>query len=188
LRPIPDATFRSTNLDVHPDAWVAPNAVLVGEVALGQGSSVWYGCVLRGDLEPIRVGSYSNIQDLTVVHVDRRQPALVGDRVTVGHRCVIHGCTIEDGALIGMGAVLLSGCRIGRGALVAAGAVVREGFSVPPGSVAAGVPARILGEVDPEQAERIRDGAATYRRCSAGYRNGELGSGPFSGHSGRTRT
>ena len=171
----------STDLELHADAWVAPGAVVVGRVRLGADASVWYGCVLRGDLAPITVGSASNVQDLTVIHVDAGQPVSIGDRVTIGHRCVIHGCTIEDEALIGMGAVLLSGCRIGRGALIAAGAVVREGFVVPAETVAAGVPAILRGPVTPALRERTLGGVATYVASARAYRSGRLGGGPHGG-------
>jgi carbonic anhydrase/acetyltransferase-like protein (isoleucine patch superfamily) len=157
---------------LDPEAWVAPGAVLAGRVSLGARASVWFGCVLRGDLEPITIGAETNIQDLTVVHVDRGQPAVVGRRVTVGHRAVVHGCVVEDEVLVGMGAILLSGCRIGAGSLVAAGAVVREGFEVPAGAIAAGVPAKVIGRVGPELAERIRDGASSYVALAARYRGG----------------
>jgi len=170
-----------TRLDIDPQAWIAPGAVLVGEVSVAADASIWYGCVLRGDLEPVRVGRATNIQDLTLVHVDRRLPAIIGDSVTVGHRCVIHGCVIEDEALVGMGAVLLSGSRIGRGALVAAGAVVREGFEVPPGTIAAGIPAAIKGRVDERLRARILQGVDDYLACAAGYRAGTLGGGPYGG-------
>lgn len=168
-------------LEIHPSAFVAPGAVLVGRVALGESSSVWYGCVLRGDLEPIRIGSRTNVQDLTVVHVDADYPVVVGDRVTIGHRCVIHGCHVEDEALVGMGAVLLTGCRIGAGALVAAGALVREGFVVPPGMVVAGVPAAIRGPVDSALRERVLRGVETYVASAADYRAGRSGGGPHGG-------
>ncbi len=170
-----------TRLDIHPEAWVAPGAFVVGDVTIGAASSVWYGCVLRGDLEPIRVGARTNLQDLTVVHVDRHLPAVIGSRVTIGHRCIIHGCIVEDDALIGMGAVLLSGCRVGRGALVAAGAVVREGSEVPDGCVVAGVPAIVRGAVDERLRERIRYGVESYVASAAGYRSGRLGGGPHGG-------
>jgi carbonic anhydrase/acetyltransferase-like protein (isoleucine patch superfamily) len=149
------------------DAWVAPNATVTGRVRLGAEVSIWYGCVLRGDLEPITIGDQTNVQDLTVVHVDHGCPVVVGRRVTIGHRAVIHGCSIDDDAVIGMGAVLLSGSRVGPGALVAAGAVVREGFAVPPGAIAAGVPAVIRGAVGPELRERFRDGVTSYLRLAA---------------------
>jgi carbonic anhydrase/acetyltransferase-like protein (isoleucine patch superfamily) len=171
----------ANRLGIDASAWIAPDAVVVGDVTIGAGASIWYGCVLRADLEPILIGDGTNIQDLTVVHVDERLPVRIGNRVTVGHRCVIHGCSVEDEALIGMGAVLLSGCRVGRGALVAAGAVVREGFEVPDGAIAAGVPAKLRGEVDPSLRERILKAVAFYEACAAAYRRGELGGGPFGG-------
>lgn len=173
----PGDDLHADRLTLHPQSWVAPGAVLAGDVTLEAGASVWYGCVLRGDLEPIRVGERSNVQDLTVVHVDRGRPATIGADVTIGHRCIVHGCEIEDGAMVGMGAVLLSGARIGRDALVAAGAVVREGFEVPAGAVVAGVPARISGKVGPELRDRMRDGVASYLACAAAYRAGRVGRG-----------
>jgi carbonic anhydrase/acetyltransferase-like protein (isoleucine patch superfamily) len=174
----------STRLDVHSRAWIAPGAVLVGEVSVAEEASIWYGCVLRGDLEPVRVGRETNVQDLTVVHVDDDLPAIIGERVTIAHRCVIHGCVIDDDTLIGIGAVLLSGCHIGRGSLVAAGAVVREGMVVPSGKVVAGVPAEIRGDVDDVLRARIAHAVASYRRCAAAYRDGRLGGGPYGGTSG----
>jgi carbonic anhydrase/acetyltransferase-like protein (isoleucine patch superfamily) len=167
-----DPAIHATRVEIGRGAWVAPNATLTGRVTLGALASVWFGCVLRGDLEPIAIGDETNVQDLTVVHVDRGCPALVGSRVTIGHRAVIHGCSIDDDAVIGMGAVLLSGSHVGRGALVAAGAVLREGFTVPPGAIAAGVPAVIGGEVGPELRQRFRDGLVNYLRLAARYRSG----------------
>lgn len=171
-------------LALHPEAWIAPGVVVVGEVAVGRQTSVWYGCVLRGDMEPIRVGEQTNIQDLTMVHVDVGEAAVIGDRVTVGHRCIVHGCTVGDDSLIGMGAVLLTGCRVGKGALVAAGAVVREGFIVPDGTIAAGVPARIRGEVGEDLAARMRAGVGEYLEYAEGYRSGRLGGGELGGTAG----
>ncbi len=159
---------------ISPEAWVAPGAIVAGDVTLAAGVSIWYGCVLRGDLEPIEIGESTNVQDLTMVHVDHGLACRVGRRVTVGHRCIVHACDVGDDALIGMGAVLLSGCRIGAGALVAAGAVVREGFDVPPGAVAAGVPATVRGEVDPELARRMRRGVDSYLENAAAYRAGRF--------------
>jgi carbonic anhydrase/acetyltransferase-like protein (isoleucine patch superfamily) len=145
-------------MDALPDprqlleaAFIAPNATLLGDVRLGAGASVWYGCVLRADLAPIIVGDSTNIQDLTVVHVDTGRPCLIGASVTVGHRAVIHAATIEDGALIGIGAIVLSGAFVGEGALVGAGAVVTESAVVPAGHLALGVPARVVRPLtDPE--------------------------------------
>ena len=113
-------------------AFVAPSADIVGDVTIGEHVSVWYQCVMRGDIAPIRVGDETNIQDLTMVHVDTDAPALIGDRVGIGHRAIVHGCTIEDDCLIGMGAIVLSRAVIGAGSVVAAGALVTEGTEVPP--------------------------------------------------------
>ncbi len=176
--------FHSNRLDIHPSVWIAPGAVVVGDVTIGAHASVWYGCVLRADLEPIVVGEETNIQDLSVLHVDFDLPVRIGSRVTVAHRCVVHGCTVGDEALVGMGAVLLSGCRVGRRALVAAGTVVREGFEVPDGAIVAGVPGKLRGEVDAALLEWMRRGVAEYRACADAYRYGGVGGGPHGG--GRT--
>lgn len=173
MKPSP-SELSPTRLDVAPSAWIAPGAVLAGRVTLADRASVWFGCVIRGDLEPVSIGADSNVQDLTVVHVDRGRPVVVGERVTIGHRCIVHGCEIGDDALIGMGAVVLSGATVGRGALVAAGAVVREGFVVPPGAIAAGVPAAIRGEVDDELRARILNGAESYVAAAEAYRSGRV--------------
>jgi carbonic anhydrase/acetyltransferase-like protein (isoleucine patch superfamily) len=131
----------------------------MGDVTLGQDSSVWYGAVLRGDMAPIVIGAQSNIQDGTIVHVDEGVPCHVGQRVGVGHRVVLHGCTIEDDCLIAMGSILLNGVVIGSGSVVAAGAVVPEGMRVPARSLVMGVPGRIVRSVDATLAERV---AATW--------------------------
>jgi carbonic anhydrase/acetyltransferase-like protein (isoleucine patch superfamily) len=133
-----------TVIHIHPTAFIAPGALVMGDVTLGAQASVWYGCILRGDMDRI------------VVHVDDGRPALIGARVGVGHRAVIHGCTIADDCLIGMGSVLLNGVVIGAGSVVAAGAVVPEGLSVPPGSLVMGVPGRVTRPVDDALRARIR--------------------------------
>ncbi|MFQ5678191.1 MAG: gamma carbonic anhydrase family protein [Gemmatimonadota bacterium] len=158
--------------EIHATAFVAPSADLVGDVRLGREASVWYGCVLRGDMAPIRIGEATNIQDLTVVHVDVDRPAVVGARVGIGHRAIIHGCEIEDECLIGMGAIVLSGAVIGRGSLVAAGAVVTEGAQVPPGSLVVGVPGRVVREVDAELGRRMRETVEHYLLLREGHRKG----------------
>lgn len=129
----------------------------MGDVTLGPRSSVWYGAVLRGDMARIVIGESTNIQDGTIVHVDEGRPALIGARVGVGHRVIVHGCTVEDECLIGMGSVLLNGVVIGSGSVVAAGAVVLEGMVVPPGSLVMGVPARVARPVDEVLRARITD-------------------------------
>ena len=156
-------------LRIHPSAWIAPGAVVVGEVTLGARSSVWFNTVVRGDTDRVEVGEESNLQDGTVVHMDEGQPALIGARVTVGHRAVIHGCVIEDDCLIGMGSIVLSGARIGSGSLVGAGALVREGQAIPPGSLAVGAPARIVGQVGEAHREAIRRGTTHYVALSRSY-------------------
>ena len=140
---------------VHPDAFIAPNATVIGKVTIERAASIWYGCLLRGDLEPITIGESSNIQDHTVIHIDRGYPTLVGPRVGVGHRCLLHGCVIEAECLIGMGAIILSGAFIETGSIVAAGSLVTEGMHVPAGSLVMGVPARIVRPVDDALRARI---------------------------------
>jgi carbonic anhydrase/acetyltransferase-like protein (isoleucine patch superfamily) len=140
---------------IHPTAFIAPTAAVMGDVTLGQEASVWYGAVLRGDMAPIVVGAQSNIQDGTIVHVDEGVPCQVGQRVGVGHRVILHGCTVEDDCLIAMGSVLLNGVIIGTGSVVAAGAVVPEGMRVPPNSLVMGIPGRIIRAVDAALAERV---------------------------------
>ena len=145
---------------LHPTAFIAPGAVVLGDVTLGAHASVWYACVLRGDMAPIVVGESSNVQDGTIVHVDEGKPARIGARVGIGHRAIIHGCTIEHDCLIGMGSVLLNDVVVGTGSVVAAGAVVPEGVVIPPGSLVMGVPARVVRPVDETLRARIR---GTYR-------------------------
>jgi carbonic anhydrase/acetyltransferase-like protein (isoleucine patch superfamily) len=147
---------------VHEQAWVAPTATLVGGVRLDARSSVWFGAVLRADSDDITVGQESNLQDGVVVHVDAGFPARLGDRVTVGHGAVLHGCTVEDDCLVGMGATLLNGVTVGRGSLVAAGTVLLEGTTVPPGSLAAGVPGKVRRELTDDERAGIAAGTAGY--------------------------
>jgi carbonic anhydrase/acetyltransferase-like protein (isoleucine patch superfamily) len=132
---------------IHPQAWVAPGAVVAGRVTLGPRASVWYGAVLRADDDEILVGADCNIQDLCCLHVDPGEPVVLEDRVSLGHGCVVHGARVASGALIGIGALVLGGARIGPGTLVAAGAVVRPGQQVPGGVLVAGVPARVVREL-----------------------------------------
>ncbi|HTK70299.1 MAG TPA: gamma carbonic anhydrase family protein [Candidatus Eisenbacteria bacterium] len=141
--------------------FVAPTAVVVGDVVLGEDTSVWYGCVIRGDVGPIRVGSRTNLQDGCILHVTRgRRPLVVGDDVTAGHRAVLHGATIGDRCLIGMGAIVLDDAEIGEESLIAAGSVVLEGTRVPPRSFVAGVPASVRGPIpDPIRATLLTSAA-----------------------------
>jgi carbonic anhydrase/acetyltransferase-like protein (isoleucine patch superfamily) len=147
---------------VDPTAYVAPNAIVVGQVEIGPEASVWFGCVLRGDNESIAIGARSNVQDLTVIHTDEGVPCTVGTGVTIGHRAVLHGATVGDGALIGIGAIVLNGARIDEEAMVGAGAVVTEGQVIPPRHLALGVPAKIVRELTDAEVERLHAAAAHY--------------------------
>ena len=160
---------------VPATAWVAPTATLIGKVTLGERASVFYTAVLRGDMDSITIGQGSNIQDGCVVHTDEGFPAVVGAGVSVGHRAVLHGCTVEDDSLIGMGAVVLNGAVVGAGSLVAAGAVVTEGMQIPPGSLVAGVPAKVRRELDEDALEGLRQNARTYLALSEKHRAATAG-------------
>ena len=161
-------------MKIDPSAFLARGVVVVGDVSLGPDSSVWYNSVLRGDIEAIRVGASTNIQDLSVLHTDAGQPCVVGDRVTVGHRAILHGCTIGDDCLIGMGAIVLSGAKIGAGSVVGAGALVREGQEIPPGSLVVGVPGRVLRPVDDATRARHEQGWRHYVETARRHRAGEF--------------
>jgi len=154
---------------VDPTAFVAPNAVVVGAVTVGAGASVWYGAVLRADAESITVGAQTNIQDNCTLHADPSFPAVLGERVSVGHNAVLHGCTVEDDVLVGMGAVVLNGARIGAGSLIAAGAVVPQGMQVPPGSLVAGVPAKVKRELTEDERAGIKANGEGYQLLAAAH-------------------
>jgi carbonic anhydrase/acetyltransferase-like protein (isoleucine patch superfamily) len=141
---------------------------------LGAQASVWYQSVLRGDMEPITIGERSNIQDLSMVHVDEGVPCTVGNDVGVGHRVILHGCTIEDFCLIGMGSILLNHVHVGTGSVIGAGAVLTEGMQVPPGSLVLGVPAKVIRPVDAALRERIQSTVNHYVALSARHRAGEF--------------
>ncbi|QJU52746.1 gamma carbonic anhydrase family protein [Herbiconiux sp. KACC 21604] len=155
--------------EIAPDAWVAPTATLIGRVTLSARSSVYYGAVLRGDNDPIVLGEGSNLQDNVVVHTDLGSAVTVGAGVSVGHGAVLHGCTVEDGSLVGMNATVLNGAVIGAGSLVAAGAVVLEGTVVPPGSLVAGVPAKVRRELSEEERAGILRNAGRYLELTPGH-------------------
>lgn len=156
--------------EVAASAWLAPNATLVGQVSIGENSSVFYGAVARGDMDSISIGSRSNLQDNVVVHTDTGVPTVVGNGVSVGHAAVLHGCTVEDDCLIGMSATVLNRAVIGRGSLIAAGSVVLEGTVVPPGSLVAGVPGKVRRALAPDELEHVRQNAAHYVDLSRAHR------------------
>lgn len=162
---LPDWTPR-----IDPTCYVAPNAIIIGQVTLGRGASVWFNAVVRGDMAPITIGEDTNVQDLSMVHVDYNTPTVIGKRVVVGHRAIIHGATVGDDCIIGMGAILLNRSRVGNNCIVAAGAVVREDFVVPDGSLVAGVPAVVKRPLTPEETERIRRNATDYATRAQFYR------------------
>ena len=157
---------------VHPTAYVAPGAVILGDVTLAEEASVWFNCVLRGDVHSISVGKRTNIQDLTLCHgMLGRFPVVVGDDVTVGHCAILHGCVIEDGCLIGMGARVLNGAVVGAGSIIASGSVVREGMKIPPRSLVAGVPAKVKKELGTEEMELIKMYGGNYLSYMRTYRS-----------------
>lgn len=159
--------------EVSEKAFIADTATLVGQVSVGPDSSIWYGTVLRADVSTITIGTGTSVQDNSVVHCDAGFPAVIGDYVTVGHRAIVHGATVEDHVIVGMGAVVLNGARVGQWSIVGAGAVVREGQVIPPGSLVGGVPGKVIKELDDSVKERIRVNAEHYVELGAAYR--ELG-------------
>lgn len=156
---------------VHPSAFIAGGAWLIGDVEVGEDASVWFNAVLRGDINIIRVGRRTNVQDGAVVHVTRELPAILGDDVTIGHKAMIHGCRIGDGSLIGMNAVVLDRAVVGPFAVVAAGAVVKEGFVVPEGTLVAGVPARVARTLTEEERAFLLRSAQNYVGYARTYRD-----------------
>jgi len=159
-------TVRGHRPEVDSEAWVAPNATLIGQVTLAARASVWYSATLRAEAEPIVIGAGTNIQDGVTVHVDPEYPVRVGAGVSVGHNAVLHGCTIEDGALIGMGAIVLNGAVVGADSLVAAGALVLQGAVIPARSLVAGVPGRVRRELSDAEVASNRHNAAVYEHLA----------------------
>ncbi len=155
---------------IHRTAWVAPGAVVVGRVTLGPSASIWYGAVLRADVDEIVVGSECNVQDQCCLHVDDGEPALLAERVTLGHRATVHGAEVEAGALIGIGAIVLGRARVGAGALVAGGAIVLPGTKVPAGVLFAGVPGRVVRELTDADRATFADAPAHYVGQAARHR------------------
>jgi carbonic anhydrase/acetyltransferase-like protein (isoleucine patch superfamily) len=161
--------FDGKEPQVASDAFVAPTAVLIGDVVVEEGASVWFGAVLRADFSRIVVGTGSNIQDNSVLHTNEGQPTLIGSNVTVGHLSMLHGCIIEDDALIGMGSIVLDRARIGRRTMLAAGSVVSEGGEIPPEVLAAGAPAEVKKALDGSSSKWVATAAHEYRKLRLRY-------------------
>ncbi|GAA1319794.1 gamma carbonic anhydrase family protein [Leucobacter albus] len=148
--------------ELHESVWLAPGAIVVGNVTIGRDSSIWYNAVVRGDSEAVRIGERTNAQDGVVIHTFRGQPTVIGNDVSMGHNAVVHGATVEDGCLIGMSATVLNRAVVGEGSLVAAGAVVPQDMVIPPHSLVAGVPARVVRELREEDREAVRVNSEAY--------------------------
>jgi len=166
---MPIVEFQHKKPMLSRDCWVAPTALLIGDVSLASGSSVWFGAMLRADYASIKVGNDSNIQEGVVIHPDR-SATFIGQRVTIGHRAALEGVYIEYEVLVGIGALVLEDTRVGRGSLIAAGSVVPSGLSIPPGSLVMGNPARIVGEVEPKHQKLIQEGWHHYTELKEEYR------------------
>ena len=163
-------SFEESTPMLAETAFVAPSASLIGQVKIGNLSSVWFNSVLRGDVEQIHIGEETNFQDLSLGHADPGFPLIIGDRVTVGHRCITHGCLIEDDCVIGMGAILMNGVKISRGSIVGAGALILEGTEVPPFSMIAGSPAKVIKTYEDTIIENISKISNHYVKISEKYR------------------
>ncbi len=156
--------------DIAPDAFVAPDAVLIGKVTVGPQATIWFGAVIRGDNERITIGARSSVQECVVMHTDQGYPLVIGEGATIGHQVMLHGCTIGDGALVGIQAVVLNGAVIGRNSLVGAGAIVTEGKQFPERSLILGAPAKVVRELTDEHLARMREGADDYVMRGGIYR------------------
>ena len=154
---------------ISSTAWVAPNASVIGDVTLGDSVSVWFGAVLRGDIDSITIGAGSNIQDGSVCHADPGRPLVVGENVTVGHMVMLHGCSVGDNSLIGIGAVLMNGAKIGKNSVVGAGSLVTEGKEFPEGSLIMGSPAKVLRQLDAAALDKLKQNAANYVKNGQRY-------------------
>ena len=163
--------YRGARPAIHPTAFVAPGADVIGRVRLAQHASVWFGCVLRGDVNRIDIGEATNIQDGSILHVDDDHPCLIRHHVHVGHHVNLHGCVVEPGAMIGIGAIVLSGAHVGAGAIVGAGSVVLEGMRIPPRVLAVGAPARVVRKITARDLGYIKTWVAKYVHLAKQYRS-----------------
>ncbi len=151
---------------IEEDVYLSENVTLIGDVRLRKSANIWYGTVLRGDINYIEIGENTNVQDNCIFHVADDHPVVLGKGITVGHGAIVHGCTVEDDCFIGMGAILLDGAKVGQGSLIAAGALVTEGMVVPPRSLVMGVPARVKGSIDDERLEKMKQMAIKYKKVA----------------------
>ena len=158
--------------ELGPETWVADTAVLIGKIVLEAGANIWFGAVLRGDNEEIRVGAGSNVQENSVLHTDMGYPLTIGPNCTIGPKAMLHGCTIGEGSLIGMGATVLNGAKIGRGCLIGAGALITEGKEIPDGALVMGSPGKVVRMLDAEAQARLLKSAAGYRANAARFAKG----------------
>jgi carbonic anhydrase/acetyltransferase-like protein (isoleucine patch superfamily) len=158
--------------EIDATAWVAPGAHVIGKVTLAPGSSVWFGTTIRGDNERISLGENTNVQENCVLHTDMGFPLEIGAGVTVGHKAMLHGCTIGENSLIGMGATVLNGARIGRDCLIGAGALITEGKEIPDGSLVMGVPGKVIRQLDEAAIAKLRQSALNYRDNAVRFRSG----------------
>ena len=163
--------FKGRSPRVHPTAFVAPTAILIGDVTLHEHASVWFGTVLRADMDRIEIGARSNVQDNSTIHTDEHEPTIVGTDVTIGHNALVHSSIVENNVLIGQASVLVGNCRVGTGSIIGAGAVVREGMEVPPHSLVVGVPAKVVREARPEDERWTVRAAEHYVELGAWYRD-----------------
>lgn len=154
--------LKDKKVNIHPNTFIAETASVVGDVTIGEGSSIWYGSVARGDMNYVKIGKFTNIQDNATVHVDTERPCEIGDYTTVGHNAIIHGCTVGSNCLIGMGAIILNGAIIGDNSIIAAGSLITEGAIIPPNSLVMGSPGKIRRQVDEEGERGIRANAMVY--------------------------
>ncbi len=158
--------------EVDDTAWIAPDANVIGQVVMGPKSSVWFGCTLRGDTEQITIGPGTNVQESCVFHTDLGFPLTLGENVTVGHKAMLHGCTVGDGSLIGMGATVLNGAKIGKNCLIGAGALVTEGKEIPDGSLVMGAPGKVVRQLDENAVQRLQWSAKHYQDNAARFAKG----------------
>lgn len=156
--------LKNKKTDIDEDTFIAESADIIGDVSIGEGSSLWYGAVVRGDMNHIKIGRYTNVQDNASLHVDTNDPLTIGDYTTIGHNAVVHGCSVGDNCLIGMGAIVLNGAKIGDNSIIGAGTVVTEGAEIPPNSLVIGIPGKVRRSLTEEEIKTIKDNAMRYEK------------------------